>query len=111
MTAVETAGQHPSAAFAARLSRWLGDAGFPQPDIAVDFVDVIDAAAHIQELLVRVTELGHDGGSDADQALACLGEIEVWLFGEMKHHLRNLERAWPALQAHLERLAPDDEES
>ena len=89
------------------LAAWFRNTGFPQTDIAVDFADNIAAAWRVEELLPRLMSLRTDDGSEAAQALACVGELHAWLFGEMKHHLEELEHAWPALEAHFEKLAPE----
>ncbi len=89
------------------LAAWLRDTGFPQTNIAVDFADIIAAARRVEELLPRLVSLHTDDGNDAEQALACVGKLHAWLFGEMKHHLEELEHAWPALEAHFEKLAPE----
>ena len=89
------------------LAAWFRNTRFPQTDIAVDFADLIAAARESEALLSRLMSLHMDDRSEAEQALACVGELHAWLFGEIKHHLEELERAWPDLEAHLEKLVPE----
>jgi len=89
------------------LAAWFRNTRFPQTNIAVDFADLFAAARRSEALLARLMSMHTDDRSEAEQALAYVGELHAWLFGEIKHHLEELEHAWPALEAHFEKLAPE----
>ncbi|MET0395796.1 MAG: hypothetical protein ABW277_03120 [Longimicrobiaceae bacterium] len=92
-----------------RLTSWLRSAGVKDSEMAVDFADILSAARHIEEILTQLLTVEPTRPEGADEALSHLGKLHVWLFGEMKHHLLELEDVWPRLENRLVELAPKDE--
>jgi hypothetical protein len=83
---------------AERLAAWLRAAGMEDTGLAVDFSDVIAAARRAEQILSRLLELRPRDAECAGELFDDLCELQVWLFGEMKYHLGELERAWPLLE-------------
>ena len=93
--------------FAAALTRWAERAGIPdgarQADLGVGFADITHAARQAEQTLRELLETDPQTAVGADQALTRLGYLHALFFTEIKHHLADLEREWPALEAELAR--------
>jgi hypothetical protein len=87
------------------LSAWLRNSGVADTTVAVDFVDVVDAAHHVDEILTRLLERDPTNPVDAAHGLDELGRLYAWLFTEMLPHLKALRRSWPMLEASLDVVA------
>jgi hypothetical protein len=94
-------------AFANRLARWLHAANVPTTEMSVDFADVISAARAVQQDLEELMTLDVRQPDQADAALDCLGRIHAWLFTEIKHHVQEIENAWPELEERIAALTPN----
>lgn len=94
-------------ALAGRLGAWLREAGVEQSEVAVDFADTVMAGRSVEAILSRLVSLRPESPQDGEEALRLLGELHTWIFGEMKFHIQELERAWPRLEEKLGELAPD----
>lgn len=94
---------------AKELAAWLRHAGVEQTDLAVDIADLLAAAKHIDSNVRSLLTLDLGNQKDAEAAAEKVGEMEVWLFTEMKPHLENLESGWQAVEdAVFGRLPEDD---
>jgi hypothetical protein len=110
MSSHDRTGVAENVALAGRLSEWLRAAGVTHTEMAVDLADIISAAKYAESALMEMLKLDVSNRTDADEALGRLGQLHTWLFTEMKHHLEELEQAWPELETRLVALAPDDPE-
>ena len=96
-------------ALADRLGAWLRLAGFEESGVAVDFADTVAAARHVDQILSRLILLRPDDPVEAETILDDIAELQIWLFGEMSHHLLKLQRVWPELEARLAELPRSEE--
>lgn len=90
-----------------RLDQWLLHAGISnarhRADLTVDRSDALYAAATIERSMQAMLKQNPGTKRGADRALSHAGIIDAYAFGELKHHIRSLERRWePVL---LEQLA------
>lgn len=90
-----------------RLNDWFLAAGISnarqRAELSVDLADALYAAATIERSMQAMLKLNPATKRGADRALRHAGTIDAYAFGELKHHIRSLERRWePVL---LERLA------
>jgi hypothetical protein len=96
-------------ALAHSLTEWLGIAGLgdhpKRADLAVDLADILTAAELVREGVDALLRLNPSVPSDADSALTLATGMEAQLFGELKNHVRSLERAWPALVERLDQVS------
>ncbi len=108
MISNDRTGAAEDAALADRISEWLRSAGVTHTEMAVDLADIVGAAKYAENAIMELLKLDVRSPTDADSALEQLGRLDAWLFTEMKHHLEELQRAWPELEGRLVELAPDD---
>jgi hypothetical protein len=92
-------------ALTGRITAWLKAAGVKRSDMAVDIADIIFAARNVAALVEKMIELNPQDSDEADRAGEYLGMMQAALFTEMKHHLKDLEDAWPELEDRLEELS------
>jgi hypothetical protein len=105
-------------ALANRISAWLKKSGVQDPEVrttlAVELADFLDAARNTGEHLEGMLSQDPAQPESADRALEHAGSISVYLFGEAKDHLLELEALWEAqVEERLAALgtpqAPNDE--
>ena len=106
--------------FAGQLTRWMERAGIPdgptQADLGVGFADIVFAAAEAERALQLLVSTDPTQVAGADEALTHLGYLNALFLSEIKYHLEDLERAWPALEELLAARAgfhdtPDTEDA
>ena len=102
-------------AFAAGLTGWMERAGVNggarQADLGVGFADIIHAARQADRALQDLVAPDPSTPAGAERALTHLGYLHALFLFEVKEHLADLEREWPALEAELARRAwPDVED-
>ena len=83
------------------LGRWLKRADIPETGIAVDLADIVHAARLTHKHLKAVIKLDPRKPAEASQAAELFGRLYSYLTGEAKHHIREMERAWPAFEKRL----------
>lgn len=93
---------------ARRLGAWLRTVGVVDTSLAVDLADTVSAAKPAESVWMEMLVLDVTKPDDADQALEQMGKLHTWLFDEIKHHLTEIERAWPQFEERLVELAPDE---
>lgn len=88
------------------LGEWLRLTGLNDDDerasVAVDLVDVLAAADHVSERIQDLLKLDPRERHQADQSLTVAAEISVYLFEELKVHLKALEGNWERLLKRLD---------
>jgi len=81
-----------------RLDQWLLQAGISnarhRADLTVDLADALFAAATIEHAMQAMLKQNPRTKRGADRALKHAGIIDAYAFGELKHHIRSLERRW-----------------
>jgi hypothetical protein len=86
---------------AGRIEDWLKKIRGPA-DVAIDLADVLYAGQRADEILSELLTLNLEDPSGRDRAADLTAELHAWLFGEMKHHLEQLEANWSEVEAAVE---------
>jgi hypothetical protein len=94
-----------------RLAVWLRSLGVERTEVAADFADTVAAAVFIEREINEMMKLDPHDPLSADMVLSQLGRMRAWLFDEIKFHVGELEREWPALEARVLDLCPPDPDS
>lgn len=85
----------------AALEMWLERSGAP-PDLAIDLADVGFAGCRVDAMLRELITLDTANPASRERAADLVGEIHSWLFGELAHHVRQLEDRWTELESAIE---------
>jgi hypothetical protein len=93
-----------------RLDQWFLQAGISnarhRADLTVDLADALLAAATIERSMQAMLKQNPGTKRGADRALRHAAIIDAYAFGELKHHIRSLERRWePVLLEQLDKRA------
>ena len=105
---------HDTVALTARIDSWFTRAGISDPErratLTVGLADTLAAAAQVGNQLEIMLAADPRSTEGAEAAAEAIGIMEAWLFGEVKHHVAEIEVLWEAeLWARVaERLPPDD---
>ena len=99
----------PNAEMVKLISEWLRKVGVENDEeragISVDLADVLSAADHVSRRLNDLVPLDPRKPDQADKALTVAAEISVYLFEELKEHLKSLEGNWERLLKRLDTLS------
>ena len=105
---------HDTVALTARIDSWFARAGISDPErratLTVGLADTLAAAAQVGDQLEIMLGADPRSTEGAETAAEAIGIMEAWLFGEVKHHVTEIEVLWETeLWARVaERLPPDD---
>lgn len=95
---------------ARRVTTRLSDINADTTGAGVDFADSVAAGKQVEKLLLQLLTLNTSDPMEARQVRSILGELHVWLFGELRPHLDHLEQVWEKLEDGIHLVAPPEPE-